>query len=207
MHSIRLCHRRTWGSAGLAVLAMVCASITGCSTISTLPPANASLAPRALVTNFAASGRIAARVAGETRRGFSGGFNWTHDPAGDTIELLTPVGQIAARMTVTAAGAAVELADGRRTFAADPEQFLAEMTGVSLPIAALPHWMQAVPMSTSPFRAEADALGRPSALWQNGWQIQYTAYADETAGANPTRLQLNMGDIDARLVISEWTPQ
>ncbi|MEO6065804.1 MAG: lipoprotein insertase outer membrane protein LolB, partial [Lysobacterales bacterium] len=106
-----------------------------------------------------------------------------------------------------AAGAAIQLADGSRSFAPDPEQFLAEMTGVNLPVAALPYWMQAVPIPTRPFRAEAEAVGRPTAIWQGGWQIQYTAYAIESATANPTRLELKMGDIDVRLVISDWSPR
>ena len=143
-------------------------------------------------------------MTGDSARGFSGGFNWTHAPSGDTIELLTPTGQLAARMTSTISGAAIELADGRRIFAADSEQFLAETTGVSLPVAALPHWMQAVPLPTLPFKAEADPVGRPLILWQNGWQIQYTAYAGDRVDANPTRMQLNQGDIEARLVINEW---
>ncbi len=189
------------------LIAWSLALVAGCAAITAPAPPPAKLVPRPLVANFSAAGRIAARITGDTSRGFSGGFTWTHAKAGDTIELLTPVGQIAARMTVTTAGAAIDLADGRSTFAADPEQFLAQMTGVSLPVAALPHWMQAVPLSSSAYRVETDALGRPSMLWQNGWQIQYTAWADETAGANPTRLQLNMGEVEARLVISEWTPQ
>ena len=152
-----------------------------------------------------ASGRVAARDTGDARRGFSGGFAWTHRPAEDIVELLTPLGQIAARMTVTSAGAAIELADGRRTFAADPERFLSDELGITLPLGALPHWMQAVPLSTAAFRAEADALGRPTALWQNGWEIKYTAYADETAGAYPTRMLLGQGSVEARLIISEWS--
>ena len=64
-----------------------------------------------------------------------------------------------------------------------------------------------VPLARVPYRAEADALGRPGTLWQNGWQIQYTEYAAETPGAHPTRLQLNFGDIEARMIVSEWNAQ
>lgn len=183
---------------------MMCAALVGCSTVPVSIPSGAALAPRTPARTFTAGGRIAARATGDAARGFSGGFNWTHDASGDTIELLTPTGQLAARMTSSSSGAAVEMADGRRSFAADPEQFLAQTTGVSLPVAALPYWMQAVPLASSPFTAETDAIGRPSTLWQNGWQIQYTAYADDTVAANPTRMQLNQGDVEARLVISEW---
>lgn len=188
----------------LFAAALAVALMAGCSTLTVEPAPPSPLAARTPVANFVASGRVAARVTGDTRRGFSGGFTWTHKPAGDVIELLTPLGQIAARMTTTAAGAEVELPDGRRTFATDPEQFLTDALGVALPVAALPYWLQAVPLARISYRAEADAQGRPAMLWQNGWQIQYGAYADESPGAHPTRLQLTQGEIEARMIISEW---
>ena len=180
--------------------------LAACSTLPELSSSSTPLAKRPLAANFTAAGRIAARVTGDTKRGFSGGFAWTHRPAEDIIELLTPLGQIAARMTMTSAGAEIELPDGRRTFTSDPEQFLSDALGLTLPLAALPYWLQAVPLARVPFRAEGDAIGRPVTLWQNGWQIQYTAYADETTGAYPTRMQLTQGDIEARMIISEWSP-
>jgi outer membrane lipoprotein LolB len=167
----------------------------------------AALAERAVAGAFTASGRVAARVTGESTRGFSGGFSWARRPTGDTIELLTPLGQIAARMSVTAAGVTIERSDGTRTTTSDPEGFLSESFGVALPLAALPNWLQGVPLPETPYRAEADALGRPSTIWQNGWQIQYSDYANETATANPTRLQLTQGNVEVRMIISEWSAQ
>jgi len=185
--------------------------VASCSTLNQPAPSSpltqAPLAPRTLATAFTASGRVAARITGDSARGFSGGFSWVHQPAGDTVELLTPLGQVAARMTIATDGATVELSDGRTTQTTDPEQFLSDTFGVTLPLAALPNWFQAVPISGSPYRAETDSLGRPVVLWQNGWQIQYTAYADETASARPSRLQLNQGEVEARMIISEWSTQ
>lgn len=200
------CARRSWKRA-VAVLVPAFLILAGCSTLPEQSTPFLPLASRPLAVNFTAAGRVAARVAGDTKRGFSGGFAWTHRPAEDVVELLTPLGQIAARMTMTAAGAEIELPDGRHTFTTDPGQFLSDALGVTLPVAELPYWLQAVPLARVPFRAEGDAIGRPLTLWQNGWQIQYTAYADETTGAYPTRMQLTLGDIEARMIISEWSPK
>lgn len=199
MHTCRIRYGAT--AAYLPALFLLAA----CSTLSEQSIPLTPLAPRPLAANFTAAGRVAARVTGDDRRGFSGGFAWTHSPAADVVELLTPLGQIASRMTMTAAGAEIELSDGRRTFTSDPEQFLADALGVALPIAALSYWLQAVPLARVPFRAEGDAIGRPVTLWQNGWRIQYTEYADETTSAHPTRMQLTQGDIEARMIISEWS--
>lgn len=167
----------------------------------------AALKPRPVATTFNVSGRIAARVAGDThenRRGFSGGFTWNHTPAADVVELLTPLGQIAARVTMTAAGATIELADGQRRTTTEPEPYIGRILGINLPIKALPYWMQAAPVPSAALRAEADSAGRPSMLWQNGWEIRYAEYSGDTFDANPTRIDLTQGDVEARILISEW---
>jgi outer membrane lipoprotein LolB len=197
---------RTWPRA-LATFLLALLLLAACSTLPDQSIPLLPLASRPLAANFTAAGRVAARVTGDAKRGFSGAFAWTHRPAEDVVELLTPLGQIAARMTMTSAGAEIELPDGQRTFTSDPEQFLTDALGVTLPVAALSYWLQAVPLARVPFRAEGDAMGRPVTLWQNGWQIQYTMYADETTGAYPTRLQLTQGDNEARIIISEWSPK
>jgi outer membrane lipoprotein LolB len=184
--------------------------ITGCASLRSpsdtdREPRATVLAPRPLATSFTAAGRVAARVTGDNTRGFSGGFSWTRRPGGDTIELLSPLGQVAARMSVSESGAVIELSDGTRTNTADPEGFLSESFGVALPIAALPHWFQGVPLPGTSYRAEADSLGRPVTIWQNGWQIEYSDYASDTVTAQPRRLHLIQGDVDARMIISEWS--
>jgi outer membrane lipoprotein LolB len=191
---------------GVLALCVAAGFAGGCSTLS--PPSsveNTKLATRPLAASFTATGRVAARVTGDASRGFSGGFTWSHGAGVDTIEFLTPLGQIAARMHVTPSGAEVQTSDGRNTVADDPERFFSEAIGVALPLAALPNWMQAVPVAGTPYRAETDPIGRPAVLWQSGGQIQYTDYADDSVSARPTRLQLNQGNVEARMIIAEWS--
>ena len=201
---MRPCRTRLYA---FAVFGTVSVFLAACATLPDQSNPSAPLASRPLVLNFTAAGRVAARVTGDTKRGFSGGFAWTHKPGGDIVELLTPLGQIAARVSMTTAGAEIELPDGRRMATSDPDRFLADTLGVALPVAALSYWLQAVPVALTPFRAEADAMGRLATLWQNGWQIQFNAYADETRNANPTRIQLSQGDIEVRMIISVWSPR
>ena len=200
-------------AAARAALVAIAVLAAGCSTLGSAPSGAPSsqpqpiLASRPLATAFTAAGRVAARVSGDSARGFSGEFSWAHRAADDTIELLTPLGQIAARINLTPAGATIELPDGTTTSTADPEGFLTGSFGVALPLAALPSWLQGVPVPGAPYRAQADAAGRPSTIWQNGWQIQYTEYSSDSPTARPTRIQLNQGNVDARLIVSEWSAQ
>jgi outer membrane lipoprotein LolB len=206
--------RASSGSSTTVFLASVVLVLTlgGCASLRSSGPAvlakdSTVLAPRTAASAFTASGRVAARVTGDSTRGFSGGFSWVHRPASDTIELLTPLGQIAARMNVGPGGATIEMSDGSQRTTTDPEGFLAESFGMMLPLAALPNWLQGVPLPGMPYRAAADLRGRPSTIWQNGWEIQYSDYSDDTPSANPMRLQLTQGNIEARMIISEWSAQ
>jgi outer membrane lipoprotein LolB len=204
------CLRTSWTTSmsiarGIAAAAAAILFVAGCATRNLPPASSPPLAARPLAPAFSAAGRVAARVTGESTRGFSGGFSWVHRQAEDTVELLTPLGQIAARLRMTREFATIESADGRVTQTTDPEQFISNAFGVPLPLAALPNWFQGVPLARIAYRAETDSLGRPTTIWQNGWQIQYSEYVDETVGARPSRLQLNQGDVEARIIISEWS--
>ena len=179
--------------------------LAACTTLPDRLTLPAALVLRQPAANFTATGRIAARDTGDSNRGFSGGFAWTHKSVEDVVELWTPLGQIAARVTMTVAGAEIEYPDRRRTIAASTEEYLSEAIGVALPLSALPHWLQAMPLVRVPYRAETDSKGRLVTLWQNGWQISYTDYSDETTSAYPTRMRLSQGDIEARMIITEWT--
>ena len=197
----------------VALVTLAGLGLAGCATQSPVDRPAAAVAtfnPRPVAASFSVSGRIAARANSDTgadggaKKGFSGGFSWSHTLKEDVVELLTPLGQIAARVTMTAAGATIELADGQRTTTTEPESFIARTLGISLPIAALPYWMQGAPVPGVQRRAEADDAGRLSLIWQNGWQIRYAEYSSPGFDAHPTRIDLTQGDVEVRMLIAEW---
>ena len=194
---------RVMGAVFVACIASL--SVSGCSSAPIQSTAAATaLKPRPLAATFYVNGRIAARDVGENKRGFSGGFSWNHTPTDDIVELLTPLGQIAARLTITASATTIELADGQRVTTGEPEAYVARVLGIRLPIRSLPYWMQGAPVPGSSIRTEADPVGRLVLLWQDGWQIRYGDYASESFDANPTKLDITQGDIEARILIGEW---
>lgn len=192
----------------VCIMSVACVGGLGVSACSTVPiqstAAATAIKARALLTTFNVSGRIAARDVGEIKRGFSGGFSWNHTQTDDVVELLTPLGQIAARLTMTASGTTIELANGQRVTTGEPEAYVARVLGLRLPIRALPYWMQGAPVPGSAIRVEADSVGRLGLLWQDGWQIRYGDYASASFEANPTQIDLTQGDIEARILIDEW---
>lgn len=160
------------------------------------------LAPRPLQAEsaaFAMNGRILVRHDG-TRD--SAGLRWVHQPQTDEILLLTPLGQTAARIYRDGTHATLEHGD-RHYSDTDVESLMMQVLGWRLQLDGLHHWVLGM-------KAEGDALidrdmlGRPTVLLQDGWEVRYVNYADDTAGSLPSRMQLSRDNLQLTLLIDEW---
>ena len=158
-------------------------------------------AARPFLPAFTVDGRLSATDGQEVA---SGRFEWVHADAHDRLTLFSPLGQVVALLEGGPAGASLESADGSRREAADVDALLPEALGVELPAARLPRWIQAAPAADAEVR-ELDAAGRPQRVFDQGWRIDYTGYADDTAAALPRRLEISRGDARVRLIIDSWT--
>ena len=153
-------------------------------------------------TAWSLRGRVAVH-AGE--QGWHAGLNWRQ--AGDTyhLELIGPLGQGAVRMYGDTAGVTLERADGARDWAADADDLLVRNTGWTLPVGGLRYWVQGRAVPTRPAQWERSADGRPLRLRQDGWDIRYSAYHEQSGRAPlPKRIDLEHAGIRARLLIDAW---
>ncbi len=156
--------------------------------------------PAAVDAPFAFNGRI---VIIQPERRDSAGLRWTHDAASDEVLLLAPLGQAVARITSNAQGVTLE-AEGETHAAQDAETLTQELLGWQLPLSGLRYWVAALPAPGGEFRSEQDAQGRMAVLYQRGWIIHYTRYADEGRDALPLRLSLQRAGMEVRVLIDEW---
>jgi len=150
---------------------------------------------------FAIDGRLSAR---HGRDAVSVGFSWMHAPPRDELVVSTPLGQSVAELSGDQSLQRVELrtADGRHEVAADWAALTERALGVALPVEGLAAWAQAAPRANSPHSVEADALGRPEVLRQDGCEIVY-AYADDSA-RRPSGLRVACHELEVRIVIDRW---
>lgn len=192
-----LCRLRT-----PALIATACALLAGgCAQ---LPSAtNAAAVARRAHTHFDLEGRISAT---DGERAASGQIEWRHTPSTDLWTAYSPLGQIVARLDSHAGGAELVLSDGTRRRASHADSLLPALIGVDVPLARLPVWIQAAPRHDAEVRT-LDPYGRPALVIDQGWRIDYTEYADTTAGALPRRIEISRGDARIRLVIDQWTLQ
>ncbi len=182
-----------------AFIATAALGLSACAPLSASAPA--MIATRTFAPAFELEGRISASAGQEAA---SGRIDWRHDHGTDSFTLLTPLGQIAARLDANAVGAQLQTADGQVQTADSAEALLPRVLGVDVPVARLGRWVQAAPDATAEVRNH-DSFGRPALVIDQGWRIEYADYSSDAADAPPARLDISRGDARIRLVIDSWT--
>jgi len=147
---------------------------------------------------FELTGRIAVRYGNE---GSSGNIAWRHASHDDEMLITSPLGQGIARITRQGDAVTLRASDGRVYHAHDAETLTEKVLGFRVPLAGLADWIRGRD-APGPAQQTRDAQGRLTRLVQDGWRIDYLAYADD--GALPSRLRLTYPGIELRLAIGEW---
>ena len=134
--------------------------------------------------------------------GWHAAFEWRQRGEDLALTLSGPFGQGALRLLRT--GGRVRLIDGRGAVreADSAEALVAAATGAELPVSGLRHWLLGRP---APGRAHrwVEGAARPR-LEQDGWTIDYQAYADIGGHRLPARLRLTRPGVKLKLVIDAW---
>lgn len=172
--------------------ALLIAVLAGCATPAPPPQTRARTDD---ASTFDIAGRFSARSGDE---GVFGRFTWSHAADVDTLAFSTPMGQALARLTGDASGVALELADGRKSHAADWESLTTQAVGIPIPIRGLRYWIRGLPSPDARYSVERDPAGRVSLLRQDGWEIVYRYSGKET---RPLAMRLVYPAIDLRLAI------
>jgi outer membrane lipoprotein LolB len=156
----------------------------------------------AALDHWQAVGRLSLQ-SGE--RAWHASLVWEEEGDAYRIRLLGPLGQGAVEIRGGADQVTLRTARGETYTASDPETLMAEALGWGVPLRGLRHWLlgRDDPDGGSA-RPSLDAEGRPLALRQDGWEVQYLAYLPAEPVSLPGRLQLDREDLHARVVISRW---
>ncbi len=152
---------------------------------------------------FAFNGRVAIRQGHERT---ASGLRWVHAKDEDEILMLAPLGQTVARLHRDAQGIMLE-ADGKRYVAADAESLTQQVLGWEMPLAGLRYWVVAAPAPGEVAQASYNDKGQLASLQQDGWEIEYSRYADDAADSLPLRFVMHHGDLEILVLIDEWEKQ
>ncbi len=186
---------------------MLAAMLGGCATPPGPAPADQTVwltrqSALAALTDWQVSGRIGV-VSGQD--GWHANFQWVQQGADYRIDLIGPLGQGRVVIEGDARQARVQTQDGQQWTAPDAEVLLERALGVRLPVNGLRYWARGLPAPGPTATLQTDAEGRLTRLEQNGWIIEYPAYAPVAAFDLPARIAARRPDLGIRLVIEQWS--
>lgn len=185
--------------------------LTGCAALQTPPvPPSVAQAARTYHPILTAGGRLSVRYQGPNGPEIlAGSYEWRQTPSDTRIELLSPLGQTLARITVVPDGATMQQAGQPPRTAEDVDALTAQTLGWPLPVAGLREWLQGFGVDAQGQRFVATPSTNTFTT-DDGWHVRYPAWQDDgTGSARPLRVDLarrtdQAGDVSIRIVLDTW---
>jgi len=197
--------RITWRHALLFGSVLLLAALTGCKTLPPAPPESAPWDVRKAALQardrFDLKGRIAVAVAQE---GFNAKLRWHQRDDQSELSLDGPLGVGGVRITSNGDSLKVLNARGEQLDSDAAEQEIQSKLGFDPPIASLRYWVLGVPDPATPAEEILDDSKRLATLKQDGWQIDYTAYANVGGQSLPSKATLTREGVRVRLFVDDW---
>jgi outer membrane lipoprotein LolB len=179
--------------------AIAIAMLAGCASLQPPPSVEGDK------LQFELQGRIALKYGEE---GGNARIEWRHGEASDDLLIANSLGQGIARISRRGGNVQLLTADNKEYHATDAEELTQQVLGWRLPLAGLPFWVRAKAVDGRPARLQSDPSGRPAAIEQDGWRIEYLAWN----GDLPSRINFahpggnGAVPIEIRLVVDRWNP-
>jgi outer membrane lipoprotein LolB len=200
------------GATRRGALALMAAGLTvlsGCAVTPRVPSTSNAATEVTAQTSRAYHGRFSVQYNdqnGQSRNAY-GNFDWKETGDTVTLQLRNPLGQTLAIVTSSPSSAMLELPN-RAPQTADNVSLLMQNTmGFALPVEGLRYWLQPSPAPTSRARTTMDSSsgsGRLKEIKQDGWTIDYVAYADAPAtGVKRVNLTRDEPPLDIKLVLDQ----
>lgn len=130
-------------------------------------------------------------------------FDWQRKPGQQLLNIRTPLGQSAMRLTRNAQGVVLIDHEGVIHQGSDGEAMLREVLGWSVPFDAMHAWLLGLPASPGD-AYNLDELGRIKRMQSNGWRIDYQRYTLVNGIPLPSRMELTHADLTLRLIVDRW---
>jgi outer membrane lipoprotein LolB len=187
--------------AGLAVAL----TLGGCQTVPvpSAPSVAWSVRRPALqrLDRFGLNGRVAVAVG---KQGFNAGLRWTQAGAVTRLALTGPFGAGGVEVTSDSGDLTVVTSSGKRLGNDAARSELEDRLGFEPPLTSLRYWVLGVPDPTPPASVQLDSQQRLTALTQEGWRIDYSAYMPVGAEWLPRLMTLRREGVRVRIVVDEW---
>ncbi|CAG9206241.1 Outer-membrane lipoprotein LolB [Paraburkholderia tropica] len=192
---------------GAALAALL--ALAGCATQAPHEPSTAR-ATTSLSTQASRAwhGRFAVQYNDQNgqQRNAYGNFDWRQTDTTVTLQLLNPLGSTLAIVTSSPSQATLELPNKPPLTADNVSTLMQQALGFALPVEGLRYWLQPSVAPSSRARTTADPQNpqRLSQIEQDGWTIDYLAYADAPAtGVKRVNLTREDPPLQIKLVLDQ----
>ena len=193
----------------LALMAAGLMVLSGCAVTPRVPSTSNAATEVTAQTSRAYHGRFSVQYNdqnGQSRNAY-GNFDWKETGDTVTLQLRNPLGQTLAIVTSSPSSAMLELPNRAPQTADNVSQLMQNTMGFALPVEGLRYWLQPSPAPTSRARTTMDSSsgsGRLKEIKQDGWTVDYVAYADAPAtGVKRVNLTRTEPPLDIKLVLDQ----
>lgn len=214
MVAVKMLFRAPWLLLGSLSLLQACTAVPSIKSV----PSNASqllnkahLRHIANIRNFSLNGRIGLQTQG---KGFSGGLYWQHDAHADDIALYSPLGGQVASIKKSAEQITLTDANGKSLSSNDAETLTQSTLGWKLPLSGLADWVLGRPagyvaqgntlQNSILHNSRWDERGLLTTLNQDGWQIEFQNYSEQSGYLLPAKIVLKSEKVNLKLLVEKW---
>jgi len=172
--------------------------LSACASLQTATESNYSKTSRAQLYNvkdWFLAGRIAVIA---TNDSWSANIEWHHLPASERIKLFGPLGQGAVIIELANGVVTIDRGGGKIQKSTQPEQFISQQLGLSVPIESLRFWAIGLPEPGRERQETADGFV------QDGWLVTYKAMQPIQNTLIPQKMAVSNNQIKLKLIVDQW---
>jgi len=184
--------------------------VVGCSSLQALP--SLPQTERSFHDNILIQGRFSVAYEQNNRpQSVQGRFQWQQQGQRIDIDLMSPLGQTMAKISITPNSASIQPSGKEIKVAENVAELTEQSLGWSLPVAGMREWLQGFNRSSTNQRQMASLSGNDQFVTE-GWHIQYVSWQQNSVAVYPKRIDLTRTSqqqhpLSLRIIIDQWEPQ
>lgn len=189
------------------------ALLTVLSACTTLPESHTSVEWQShqqqlqAISRYQASGKLG-YIGPDQRQSLN--FFWHYEDGVSQLNLRTFLGQSVLNLRSDQNGTTLTTMDGERFEGRNGQQLILQLTGLNIPVDALPDWLLGLPTNADSFilNEENTLKSLDKLLDTQSWRLNYYSYSDASLANQiiplPSRLSMNSDETKLNIVISKW---
>ena len=129
---------------------------------------------------------------------WSSNISWEHGPEAEKIKLSGPLGQGAVVISLIGNVATIDRGGGDVQSSMQPEEFINQQLGMSVPVRSLRYWVVGLPESFRPYQETEVGFN------QAGWLTEYKQMQFVDSSSMPHKMTVMNKQVKLKLIIDHW---